>query len=233
MPGRTVTELERRYGRAGADVLDSAARRRRGSGAGSSRPTSIGSPASSACRAPTSTAPPPSTLTSRSTPRGRRHVQVCAGTACFAASGGAHLGAVAERARGAGSAASPTTATSRCSPSTASATATAGPAALDGEEPCAGPDLVDQLTGDGRAARSRRSRCTVDVAEPVVLAGRRRQRAGGVGGLGGRSSRRGDRDRVSREVKASGPARPRRRRLPGRGQVGRRRRRRRATALAT
>ncbi|HEY6935027.1 MAG TPA: NAD(P)H-dependent oxidoreductase subunit E [Marmoricola sp.] len=79
-------------------------------------------------------------------PRGRRHVRVCAGTGCLAASGGAHVVSV-ERALG--------VRTGACSPDGAVSLQEvrcvgycyAGPAALDDDLPCAGPNLADQLTG--------------------------------------------------------------------------------------
>ena len=45
-----------------------------------------------------------------------------------------------------------------------------GPAALDGEEPCAGPDLIAQLTGDAER-RDPEIPVHAEVEEPVVLAG--------------------------------------------------------------
>ncbi len=70
--------------------------------------------------------------------RGERDLRVCAGTACFAATGGAHL-AEAERAVEAG--------TASLQRVYCLGYCYASPAALDGELPCAGPDLADQLAG--------------------------------------------------------------------------------------
>ena len=91
----------------------------------------------------------------RRAPRGARHVRVCAGTACLAASGGTSVGQV-ESLLGVGA--------GQCSgDGSASLQAVhclgycyAGPAALDGDEPRAGQDLVDQLAG------------RVDPADPDV-----------------------------------------------------------------
>lgn len=79
-------------------------------------------------------------------PRGARHVRVCAGTGCLAASGGGHVAAV-EGALG--------VRTGECSSDGEISLQEvrclgycyAGPAALDGDQACAGPDLADQLTG--------------------------------------------------------------------------------------
>ena len=102
----------------------SAPRRRRGQRGGSSRPTSIGSPASCGCRAPTSTAPPPSTLTSRRPRAGGDTSRFAPGRHASPPAAGP-TSTQSRSGSGRRSAASPTTATSRCSPSTASATATA------------------------------------------------------------------------------------------------------------
>jgi NADH:ubiquinone oxidoreductase subunit F (NADH-binding)/NADH:ubiquinone oxidoreductase subunit E len=91
--------------------------------------------------------------------RGDREVRVCDGAACFAATGGAHVDRVA--------AALEDRASSRrvyclgyCF---------GGPAALDGDDPMAGPDLVQQLQG---AAEPHDPDIPYAVAcdEPVVLA---------------------------------------------------------------
>ena len=142
-------------------------------------------------------------------PRGRRHVQVCAGTACFAASRGAHvaevsgaLGAPPEGVSddGAGSV-QPVYCLGYCY---------GGPAALADEVPHAGPDLADQLSGTAER-RDPPIPFRVAAPEPVVFAGLadpdadpweivREVRASG------------DRERVTAEVLASG--------LRGRGGAG-------------
>ncbi|MGI9557209.1 MAG: NAD(P)H-dependent oxidoreductase subunit E [Solirubrobacterales bacterium] len=143
------------------------------------------------------------------TERGARHVQVCCGTACLAAREGrgpasdaAHLGTPLGSVSEDGSVSSqPVHCLGYCY---------AGPSALDGEDPCAGPDLADQLSG--RAVRQDPEiPFASDVADPVVLAG--------VLGTGPEAwsvweevVAGGDRQRVIREVSAS--------RLRGRGGAG-------------
>ena len=143
------------------------------------------------------------------TERGRRHVQVCAGTACFAASAGAHLRDVSEALGAPGGAMSGDGEVS-LQPVYCLGYCYGGPAALDGERPCAGFDLVDQLTGDA-PRRDPEIPVGVDVSEPVVLSG--------ILGAGPdawevweRSTRDRGGDRVAREVKESG--------LRGRGGAG-------------
>ncbi|MET0973929.1 MAG: NAD(P)H-dependent oxidoreductase subunit E, partial [Thermoleophilaceae bacterium] len=142
-------------------------------------------------------------------PQGRRRVQVCAGTACIAASGGAHfeqacreLGVEPGGVSGAGS--------TSLHPVYCLGYCYGGPAALDGETPCAGPDLIDQLAGRA-PRRDPEIPVGVEVSEPVVLAG--------IVGAGPEAweaweamAKAGDRDRISREVKESG--------LRGRGGAG-------------
>jgi bidirectional [NiFe] hydrogenase diaphorase subunit len=98
--------------------------------------------------------------------QGRRHVRVCAGTACFIASaGGRHLSEV-EGALG--------VEMGGCSPDgEVSLQAVhclgycyAGPAALDGDAVCAGPDLAAQLTG---TADRRAPQIAAAAAGPRVL----------------------------------------------------------------
>src|SRR5512143_3009532 len=78
--------------------------------------------------------------------RGERHVQVCAGTACFAASHGRHLPAV-ERALGIARGATSADGSTSLQPVYCLGYCYGGPAALDGEAAYVGPDLVAQLTG--------------------------------------------------------------------------------------
>ncbi len=134
---------------------------------------------------------------------GKRHVRVCEGTACFVASaGGQHLPDV-ERALG--------VKVGDCSPDgEVSLQAVyclgycyAGPAALDGETVCAGPDLADQLAG------------TVDRARPEIPAAAMRPvllESGPDWDVWPRVLRTGGGSRVAREVAASG--------LRGRGGAG-------------
>jgi NADH-quinone oxidoreductase subunit F len=81
-----------------------------------------------------------------SAPRGDRHVRVCSAAACFAATGGAHvaeveaaLGVVAGTASADGAVSLQAV---RCL-----GYCFAGPAALDGDDPCSGADLAAQVIG--------------------------------------------------------------------------------------
>jgi NADH:ubiquinone oxidoreductase subunit F (NADH-binding)/NADH:ubiquinone oxidoreductase subunit E len=143
------------------------------------------------------------------TSRGSRHVQVCAGTACFAAGGesgprllaerlGAPLGGISDDG---GVSVQPAYCLGYCY---------GGPAALDGETAYAGPDLVEQLTGKA-PRQDPEIPFRAEVPDPVVLAG--------LAGCGPDSwkvwaevARTKARERVAREVAAS--------RLRGRGGAG-------------
>ncbi|MFJ2924093.1 NAD(P)H-dependent oxidoreductase subunit E [Streptomyces massasporeus] len=141
------------------------------------------------------------------TPHGRRHVRVCAATACFAARAGRHLADV-EDALGAGPGmVSPDGDVSvqevRCL-----GYCYAGPAALDGDTPCTGPTLVSQLTGR-EPPSAPAIPASDDTGDPVLL----------TGVLSGEPSWQvwpaavtGAPDEVLREVAASG--------LRGRGGAG-------------
>ncbi|MFF5764024.1 NADH-ubiquinone oxidoreductase-F iron-sulfur binding region domain-containing protein [Streptomyces tanashiensis] len=102
-------------------------------------------------------------------PRGERHVRVCTATACFAARGGRHLTEVEEAL---GVTAGRVDEESSTSLQTVHCLGYcyAGPAALDGTLPRAGPDLADQLRG-------RAEPCTPGIpaadttGAPVLLAG--------------------------------------------------------------
>ncbi|MFI9847027.1 NAD(P)H-dependent oxidoreductase subunit E [Nonomuraea sp. NPDC051941] len=103
-------------------------------------------------------------------PRGRRHVRVCAATACFAAQAGRHLPAIQD-VLGVTADDAPnreadvSLQTVRCL-----GYCYAGPACLDGETPCVGPDVVDQVAG--RAAPHAPPIPASDATgDPVVLAG--------------------------------------------------------------
>lgn len=168
MPGRIVTELERRYGRPGNEVLE--ALRSAIAASGRVRPEDVD-------RIAAETGLPRAHVNAAASfysdlapsPHGRRHVRVCAGTACFAASGGEHLGAAAE-ALG-----TPVGGVSDDGSVSLQAVyclgyCYGGPAALDGERPCAGSDLAGQLSG-AVPRRDPEVPIAVDVDEPVVLAG--------------------------------------------------------------
>ncbi|MFF7765072.1 NAD(P)H-dependent oxidoreductase subunit E [Streptomyces massasporeus] len=141
------------------------------------------------------------------TPHSRRHVRVCAATACFAARAGRQLADV-EDALGAGPGmVSPDGDVSvqevRCL-----GYCYAGPAALDGDTPCTGPTLVSQLTGR-EPPSAPAIPASDDTGDPVLL----------TGVLSGEPSWQvwpaavtGAPDEVLREVAASG--------LRGRGGAG-------------
>ncbi|MEQ4724323.1 NAD(P)H-dependent oxidoreductase subunit E [Nonomuraea sp. B19D2] len=103
-------------------------------------------------------------------PHGRRHVRVCAATACFAAQGGRHLPAIQDvlgvtADGGLNREADISLQTVRCL-----GYCYAGPACLDGEVPCVGPDVADQVAG--RVPPHAPPIPVVDATgEPVVLAG--------------------------------------------------------------
>ncbi|WP_244871048.1 NAD(P)H-dependent oxidoreductase subunit E [Catellatospora sp. IY07-71] len=103
-----------------------------------------------------------------SSPRGARHVRVCAGTACFLAGGGRHVTQV-EQALGV------TAGTCSADGSTSLQAVHClgfcygGPAALDGDTPLAGGDVADQLTG--RAPRRAPPIPVRAAAGPVALRG--------------------------------------------------------------
>jgi len=101
--------------------------------------------------------------------RGQRHVSVCAGTACFAASQGRHIPAV-ERALGISRGGCTDDGGTSLQPVYCLGYCYGGPAALDGEQACAGPDLVDQLLGTA-PRRDPAIPAYSGVAQPVLLAG--------------------------------------------------------------
>ncbi|WP_234544560.1 NAD(P)H-dependent oxidoreductase subunit E [Streptomyces shenzhenensis] len=102
-------------------------------------------------------------------PHGRRHVRVCTATACFAARGGRHLAEV-ERELG-------VTADGVSADGAVSLQAVrclgycfTGPAALDGDQPCTGAGLADQIAG--RQERRDPGIPVADAtADPVLLEG--------------------------------------------------------------
>jgi NADH:ubiquinone oxidoreductase subunit F (NADH-binding)/NADH:ubiquinone oxidoreductase subunit E len=208
LPGRIVTELERRYGRRGDEVL--ARLREAKVTRGRIEPADVD-------RIATELGLPRAHVNGAASyyadlgfgARGRRHVQVCAGTACFAASGGRHIEAVA-RELGAEPGGVSDDGEVSLQPVYCLGYCYGGPAALDEETPCAGPDLVDQLAG--RAPKSDPSipfHSAVD--EPVILAGVTGTDADPWAPWGDVLAD-GDSARVQREVLVSG--------LRGRGGAG-------------
>ena len=168
MPGRTVTEIEHRYGRRGDEVLDRLRAVREA--AGRIEPADVD-------RIAAELGLPRAHVNGAASfyadlgfePRGRRHVRVCAGTACFAATGGdGHREtAGALKLEGDGGEGRPEVSVE---PVQCLGYCYGGPAALDGESPRAGHDLVDQLTGDAPPSDPEIPfRSALD--DPVVLAG--------------------------------------------------------------
>ncbi|WP_340375260.1 NAD(P)H-dependent oxidoreductase subunit E [Streptomyces sp. SS7] len=102
-------------------------------------------------------------------PHGRRHVRVCAATACFAAEAGHHLTEVEHELGVTVGMASPGGETSlqavRCL-----GYCYAGPAALDGDTPHAGPGLAAQLAGR-ESPRAPAIPAADDTGDPVLLGG--------------------------------------------------------------
>lgn len=141
-------------------------------------------------------------------PRGRRHVRVCAGTACFvASSGGWHIAQV-EHALGVGTGERSASGGVSLQRVHCLGYCFGGPAALDGDEPRVGPDIAAQLAGR-TAPHTPEIPVQADTA-PVILRGV----------LDGdtawrtwpRVLKQGDSQRVLHEVQVSG--------LRGRGGAG-------------
>jgi len=103
------------------------------------------------------------------TPHGRRHVRVCAATACFAAQAGRHLSDVEHELGVTAGTVSPDGERSlqavRCL-----GYCYAGPAALDGHTPCTGPTLADQLAGR-EPPQAPEIPAIDDTGDPVLLGG--------------------------------------------------------------
>ncbi|WBO62167.1 NAD(P)H-dependent oxidoreductase subunit E [Streptomyces camelliae] len=98
-----------------------------------------------------------------------RHVRVCTATACFAAQAGRHLADVAHELG-----VTPGTTSPRDDVSVQAVRCLGycytGPAALDGDTPCTGPNLVDQLAGR-QPPRAPEIPAADDTGDPVLLGG--------------------------------------------------------------
>ena len=151
--------------------------------------------------------------TTCSLPRGARHVRVCTGTACFAATGDAHVDALrdglglelGERARG--------RLASRSPRPSASASATPRPAVRDGDVDRRRPGVVERVLA-GATPRRRPSRDWRSVLDEPVLT-----RPGDWSGLAHALARAHARE-PARGGQGRRRPRPRRRRLPGRATSG-------------
>jgi NADH-quinone oxidoreductase subunit F len=209
IPGQTVTEVERRYGRRGDQVLDRlrAAQRERGR----ITPEDVDAIAAE-LRLPRAHVNAAASFYADLgfAPRGRRHVQLCAGTACFAASRGAHIRELSAELDAPPNEVSPDGADS-LQPVYCLGYCYGGPAALADEAPHAGPDLVDQVAGRAER-RDPEIPFRVAAPEPVVLAGIAGGDPSDPWPVWRDAVATHDRDRVTREVLASG--------LRGRGGAG-------------
>jgi NADH:ubiquinone oxidoreductase subunit F (NADH-binding)/NADH:ubiquinone oxidoreductase subunit E len=168
MPGRIVTELERRFGRPGTAVLAKLREARQRSGRLDDAAIE---------RVAAEVQLPRAHINATASfyadlgfgPQGRRHVRVCAGTACFAAGADDHIEAISQALEVAPGGES-TDGEVSLEPVYCLGYCYCGPAALDGEQPCAGADLVAQLTG-AAPKRDPEIPFASAVDEPVVLAG--------------------------------------------------------------
>jgi NADH:ubiquinone oxidoreductase subunit F (NADH-binding)/NADH:ubiquinone oxidoreductase subunit E len=167
VPGQTVSELERRYGRRGDAVL---ARLREAKAArGRIDSLDVEGIAAELSLPRAHVAGTASFYADLGhSPRAPRHVQLCDGTACFAARGGRHAEDFLRELEPAKDA--PLEGGTSVQPVYCLGYCYGGPAALDGEDPRAGPNLIDQLTG---AAEPRDPEIPFrsEVDEPVVMAG--------------------------------------------------------------
>ena len=166
--GQRVVALEERYGRSATGVLE----RLRETKARTGQLTS-----SDVARVAAEFGLPPAHIMGTASffselsgaPYGRRHVRICTGTACLAATRGSHLDEAARELEVA-----PGTVSEDGNVSLEAVYCLGycygGPSALEWERPLAGPDLIDQL-----AARAERKDPPIPfasaVAEPVVFAG--------------------------------------------------------------
>lgn len=154
-----VADLERRYGRHGTRVIErlraAAEEGGRLTGADVARVAAeAGLPRAHVHAAATY-------YSDLSAPAGPRHVRACAGTACFAATGAGHPGAVADACERGGRSLSEVRCLGYCY---------AAPSALAGDEPNAGADLIDQLAG-GAPPRDPPIPFSAATDDPVALAG--------------------------------------------------------------
>jgi bidirectional [NiFe] hydrogenase diaphorase subunit len=98
--------------------------------------------------------------------RGARHVRVCAGTACFVASGGGGRRADVERALGVAMGGCAADGGISLQPVHCLGYCDAGPAALDGDAPRAGPDLAEVARSGLRGRGSAGFQCDPPLGDP-------------------------------------------------------------------
>ena len=154
-----MADLERRYGRHGTRLLE----RLRDAAEGPGRLTGADvARVAAEARLPRAHVHAAATYyADLSAPAGPRHVRACSGTACFAATGADHPGGVAGACERAGRSVSEVRCLGYCY---------AAPAALVGDEPHAGADLLDQLAGSA-PPRDPPIPFSAATDDPVALAG--------------------------------------------------------------
>ncbi|WP_416981331.1 NAD(P)H-dependent oxidoreductase subunit E [Streptomyces sp. T028] len=159
--------LDDRRGRPGERLVDALARVRRGTKSGPEDwapavAARLGLPAAAALG-------PAGYYADLAAPHGRRHVRVCAATACFAARAGQHLSEV-EHALGVRAGAVSKDGETSLQEVRCLGYCYAGPAALDGTSPRSGPTLAGQLAG-GEPSPDPPIPVADDTGDPVLLAG--------------------------------------------------------------
>ena len=163
----TLSLLERRYGRAGAEALG----RLHAAAAdhGTVDPADVAAIADELGLPRAHLAGAASFFADFHVPRAARHVRVCAGTACFATTGGAHV-AELERTLGAQCGAAASDGSVSLEPVYCLGCCYAAPAALDGDDLGAGPDLAQQLAKEA-PSRAPEIPFHSAIPQPIVLAG--------------------------------------------------------------
>ncbi|WP_328490521.1 NADH-ubiquinone oxidoreductase-F iron-sulfur binding region domain-containing protein [Streptomyces zaomyceticus] len=163
----TLRELTARHGGRGGLLPGALERARSGT---AERPEAWAPQVAAAAGLPAAAGLGPATFfADLAAPRGERHVRVCTATACFAARGGEHLAEV-EQALGAVAGTVDETGSTSLQAVHCLGYCYAGPAALDGTLPRAGPDLAHQLVGRTEP-RAPGIPAADTTGSPVLLAG--------------------------------------------------------------
>ncbi|MFF4948776.1 NAD(P)H-dependent oxidoreductase subunit E [Streptomyces chattanoogensis] len=158
--------LADRRGRAGGRLMESLARTREGT---ADSPETWAPAVAAGAGLPAAAALGPAEYyADLAAPHGRRHVRVCAATACFAATGGRHVAEV-ERELGVGVGGAAADGSVSLQAVRCLGYCYAGPAALDGDTPCTGATLTAQLAG--REAPAAPDIPAFDVTDDPVLLG--------------------------------------------------------------
>jgi NADH:ubiquinone oxidoreductase subunit F (NADH-binding)/NADH:ubiquinone oxidoreductase subunit E len=154
-----VLDVERRYGRRGAELIERL--RVAAADGGGLRPARLAEIAGGLGLPRAHVLGVASYYEDLASPEAAAEVRACAGTACFARTGGAHIARLREAAAGAGLSVREVRCLGLCY---------AAPSALVGEAACAGEGLQDQVAG--RAPRQAPEiPFAAAVDEPIVLAG--------------------------------------------------------------